>query len=152
MTAPSIPITEEYLRELGFKWDTVGNDPVNHWLLWLGESLGSHHSHDDLGIELAAYRDAWHCWIRADYCGRYTRIIHVRMLQTAGELCALIEAMIGQRFDVSRVWYGSLRTAATDQWMRTQAKTVHVQAARDWGRRVELDEGLDPSQIGKLAP
>ena len=31
-----LPLTEEWLKENGFKWHQFDRQPDKHWLLWLG--------------------------------------------------------------------------------------------------------------------
>ena len=42
----SEPITEEWLKEVGFKWHQLARQPEKQWLLWLGDAV-----RDGLGIE-----------------------------------------------------------------------------------------------------
>src|SRR6185295_1646866 len=54
-----------------------------------GSGIGSY---DDLGIEVSEpdSRGEWrHCWLRADYAGRYTRFIHIRHVRTMDEIALL---------------------------------------------------------------
>ena len=50
------PITEEWLREVGFKWHQFDRQPTKHWLLWLADTFPRRmfHDNEDFGIELAA--------------------------------------------------------------------------------------------------
>src|SRR5881628_2677969 len=111
------PITEDWLRSAGFRWEMIDRDPHKHWLLWLGDAVKDREhmfaSHEDLGIKvskgLTGKEDWWHCWLRADYCGRYTRFVHVRHMRTQAELATLIAAITGFPFDVANSYYGSYR-------------------------------------------
>ena len=83
----SEPITEDWLREVGFKWHQFDRQPNKQWLLWVSDACGQWGSSgDDLGVELAAGsydaergdREGWFCWLRSDVSHRYSRFIHVR--------------------------------------------------------------------------
>lgn len=108
------PISEAWLKSAGFKWHQFDRQPDKHWLLWLGDALGRHRSYEDLGIELApnvpSDTSAWFCWLRDDSAGHYHRFIHIRHLHTVDELVALIEGIIGRRFDPANSLYGFHRT------------------------------------------
>ncbi len=92
------PITEGWLREVGFKWHQFERQPDKHWLLWIGGAIGDRvTSYEDLGIELAPWRDGeWFCWLRADTAHRYGRFLHVRHLKWRDELAELVAALTGQ--------------------------------------------------------
>src|SRR5688572_9102301 len=99
------PITEDWLREVGFKWHQFDRQPDKHWLLWVGQACGQWgKSTDDIGVELAPNSyDAdtddltgWFCWLRSDVAHRYSRFIHVRRLRTRDEVIALVAALTGQ--------------------------------------------------------
>lgn len=108
------PITEEWLKQAGFKWHQFDRQSDKHWLLWLGDALHTFASYEDLGIELAPKvpgdAAAWFCWLRDDSAGRYHRFIHIRYLHTIDDLVALIEGIIGRRFDPANSLYGCHRT------------------------------------------
>ena len=95
------PITEEWLRESGFRWHQFDRQPDKQWRLWLGDSLrdGSgwnFSSYEDLGIEVTPARDgSWYCWLRSDSAGRYHRFLHVRRLRECGEIVQLVVALTG---------------------------------------------------------
>jgi hypothetical protein len=112
-------ITEDWLRDCGFKWSQFDRQPNKQWLLWLGGALGdSWTGPEDLGLELAngAYNhktkehDHWFCWLRSDSSHRYHRFIHVRHIQTQAELISMIEGLTGQKWDPANNWYGCMRT------------------------------------------
>lgn len=124
-------ITEDWLREAGFKWHQLDRQPDKHWLLWLGDAINGVRgftSFEDLGIELAPtwftkegeQPESWHCWLRSDAAGRYHRFIHVRHLKTTDELIALIEALTGQKWEPANVWYGSLKPPEIAKWLREE--------------------------------
>src|ERR1043165_4736773 len=96
----SDPITEDWLKEVGFKWHELARSGGKHWLLWLGDAVRDRNSMidiEDLGIELApAFDGRWHCWFRADLCSRYSRFIHLRYLTTQQDLISVCEGITGQ--------------------------------------------------------
>jgi hypothetical protein len=125
------PITEEWLRESGFKWHQLDRQPEKHWLLWLGAAVrardGSLTSYEDIGIELAsgayAGRDRppeWFCWFRSDAAGRYHRFIHLRHLRLRSDVIAIVEALSGQAWDPANHWYGSLVSPAQAERHRVE--------------------------------
>lgn len=96
------PITEAWLKEVGFRWHQFERQPNKQWLLWLGDCLreGSgwgFTSYEDLGIELTYNKldDSWFCWLRSDCAGRYHRFIHVRHLHLCGDVIQLVVALTG---------------------------------------------------------
>lgn len=114
-------ITEDWLREIGFKWHQFDRQPAKHWLLWLGDAIASKTTgYEDLGIELAPawwqnrHGDdmgdvgGWNCWLRADSAGRYHRFIHVRHLHRQSDLIALVEALTGQAWNPENNFGGSM--------------------------------------------
>lgn len=118
------PITEEWLKEAGFKWHEFDRQGAKHWLLWLGDACKGRNSltsYEDIGIELAPawwWNNAgekvgtpleWFCWFRSDAAGRYHRFIHIRHLSLVSELVALIEGITGQPWDPANNLYGSMR-------------------------------------------
>jgi hypothetical protein len=48
----TLPITEEWLKLVGFRWHQLERQPSRHWLLWLGGALddGTVPAVEDLGI------------------------------------------------------------------------------------------------------
>jgi hypothetical protein len=87
------PITEEWLKSVGFKWHQFDRQPDKQWLLWLGDFTSSGDT-QDLGIELAPGRDGtWFCWLRSDCSHRYSRFLHIRYLKVCGEVIRLIVAL-----------------------------------------------------------
>jgi hypothetical protein len=112
-------ITEDWLREVGFKWHQLDRQPEKHWLLWIGDAVRARDhsltSYEDIGIELAggsyAGRDkapGWFCWFRSDGAGRYHRFIHLRHLTDRSEVLNIVEALSGQPWDPANHWYGSV--------------------------------------------
>lgn len=107
-------ITEEWLKENGFKWHDVDRSG-KHWLLWIGSAIAENRSYgrtssnDDFGIELSKFIDkeeVWGCFFRADYAGRYTRFIFCRDVWEPEHVTQLIEALTGFPFDKTCAMYG----------------------------------------------
>lgn len=132
-------ITEEWLKQAGFKWHQLDRQPSKHWLLWLGEAMNERRgftSYEDFGIELAQawWKNAkgedagdiggWNCWFRADSAGRYHRFIHVRHLRTTDDLVCLIEAVTGQKWEPANNMYGSMRRPADAERIRETDKRL----------------------------
>ena len=127
----SQPITEDWLKESGFKWRQFDRQSNKHWVLWLGDSMGMHVSFEDIGIELqhCNWRDEdwWYCWLRSDTAGRYHRFIHVRRLVTRAELIRLIEGLTGQDWNPENNIYGSMRMKEYAQEVRREAERFDKQ-------------------------
>jgi hypothetical protein len=108
------PITEEWLREAGFKWHQLDRQYEKQWLLWLGDVVFWREGGfrfmggEDLGIEVSQSSDHWKCWLRSDYAHRYSRFIFVRDLHFQHELIALIETITSQTFDPRNNLYGTM--------------------------------------------
>jgi hypothetical protein len=153
----SQPITEEWLRETGFKWEQLERQPSKHWILWLAAACidpverRAFASNDDLGIELAAGDQCeawWYCWLRADYAGRYSRFLHVRHVTEISEVVAIIEALTGRKWDAADCMYGSFHPPEIAARFREENKRLDRAIAADWGDRNDDD----PSQRGVYRP
>ncbi len=122
------PITEGWLREVGFKWHQFDRQPTKHWLLWLGSAFPADRfsSYEEFGIELAGdvpgQPGKWFCWLRSDLAGRYHRFIHVRHLHFQHELIAMIEGLTGQKWDPANNHWGSMRTPEDAERIREDAE------------------------------
>lgn len=120
-----IPITEEWLKSVGFKWEQYDRQTDKMWTLWLGSALVDEANGPiprmrrmfsgttDVGIEVSAcVRDGkvdhWSCFLRSDVAGRYHRFIHLRYLLYQDELVAMIEAITGQKFIPENCFYGAM--------------------------------------------
>jgi hypothetical protein len=144
----SLPITEEWLREVGFKWHQLERQPEKMWLLWLGDAVFAgtmFMCFEDLGITVSHNRDGrWSCWLRGDYSHRYSRFIFVRDMRYQGELIKLAEAITGQEWDPANHLYGSLLTP--EQAARLKAddqerqKRLDQQMLQPTWRETEKDE------------
>jgi hypothetical protein len=109
MSESCLPITENWLETMGFRWHQIERQPSRHWLLWLGGVIERGYSAvEDLGIEIAldTSSDFWYCWLRADTGHRYSRFIHVRHLCWRHEVIALIESLTGTSFDPENAMFG----------------------------------------------
>lgn len=118
------PITEEWLKSVGFKWHEFERQGAKHWLLWLGAGLKEKPtltSYEDIGIELAPgwWNNAagekvggsdWFCWLRSDAAGRYHRFIHLRHVETRRDVTLLVEAISGRPWTPENHFYGSLHS------------------------------------------
>jgi len=112
MEPERVPITEEWLKSSGFKWDQFDRQPEKMWTLWLGAALvdvrnGNKRKMfagpEDVGIEVTTQKENgvvknWSCFLRSDVAGRYGRFLHIRYLVYRDELVAIIEALTGQQF------------------------------------------------------
>lgn len=121
------PITDDWLREVGFKWHQFDRQPAKQWLLWLGDAMGDKMtSYEDIGIELApmGHLDSarWFCWLRGDSAGRYHRFIHVRHLESRAQLIRMVEGLTGQTWNPANHYAGAARTPE-------QAARIHAENA-----------------------
>ncbi len=138
------PITEDWLRAVGFKWHQFDRQPEKQWLLWVGAASGQWGcSSEDLGIELApgSYdvaadnHDGWFCWLRADSSHRYSRFIHIRRLTTRGEVIELVEALTGSGWNPDLHLYGAVhhpKHAAQLRVDRARLDKVFAEEGHPW--------------------
>lgn len=142
---PEEPITEEWLRSVGFKWHEFERSGGKHWLLWLaGAFADGFTSFEDLGIELTSgTRDGtWFCWLRGDYSHRYSRFIHIRHLRTQAEVIQLVEACTGLPWNPENHRCGSVRTEKQMEWFRREDERLDRRLMREshpW-RDIEKDD------------
>jgi hypothetical protein len=96
-------ITSLWLNEVGFKPHTFGNEPNQHWLLWLSETTG---------LELSFGRDKprpwWFCWLRARGLHTPEKLINLRDLNSKHEVITLVQAVTGRRWNPARHYNGSV--------------------------------------------
>lgn len=114
------PITEDWLREVGFKYHQLERQPDKHWLLWLGRAIDDHMtSADDIGIEVApcGHDDEWFCWLRSDACHRYHRFIHLRHIKMRGELVAIFTGITGRFWNPDLHIYGMAHSQRSAEWI-----------------------------------
>jgi hypothetical protein len=160
------PITEDWLKEVGFKWHQLDRLPDKHWLLWLGGGLNEGKSmtcYSDIGLEVApafwknaSGEDAgsvreWFCWFRADTAGRYSRFIHIRHLTWAHELIALIEAITGQKWEPANNIYGSMHKPEHAARIRRELERIdHENTLRGPSHLKHSDIERDDTRGGAL--
>lgn len=150
-----LPITTEWLKEVGFRWHQFDRQPERQWLLWIGQLLGDGlHSYEDVGIELAPKLtgDGWHCWIRSDAAGLYHRFIHIRYLKTRRGLIGLFEGMTGYSWVPENHIGGVANTPAAAKLIRDEydrldrallrQRTTWYEAEKDTTRSGALPEHL----------
>lgn len=142
-------ITEEWLRDMGFRWHQLERQPHKHWVLWLADAIAGA-GHSDLGIELSptGHDDEWFCWLRSDTAHRYHRFIHVRYLTLQREVVQLIEAIAGQDFRKEHVWYGALRKPEQAARFALENERMDVQIRRGNPKWSEIEK--DHSRGGAL--
>lgn len=146
---PDHPLSEEWLKSVGFKWDQLDRQPTKHWTLWLGNAVDDNTrmaDSSDIGVELATrsvYDDgSWHCWLRSDVAHRYCRFIHVRVLRTRRDLMEVIFGLTGREFDPDDCFYGSFLSHDRANRARAEAKRFDMlllQTSAPWND-VEADE------------
>lgn len=119
------PITEDWLREVGFRWSQFERQPTKHWTIWLGWAMEDGPDLEDIGLELSeGFEGKWFCWLRSDTAGRYSRFVHVRHLRWKLELAELIAAIAGRSFDPADVFYGGLVTKARADRYRAEQERL----------------------------
>lgn len=150
------PITEEWLRASGFKYEMPFRPDQKHWSLRLGGAVADKpaYSTEDLIVELAQDPSGfWFCWIRADYAGRYSRFVHVRHMNGQEEVALLITALTGFLFDPANSYYGSyFRPEHAARLRAEDQQRLERRLAKEWGKRVERETGADPDKREKLHP
>lgn len=147
-----MPITEEWLKEAGFKWHQLERQPDKHWLLWLGDAIGSGFmtSYEDIGVEVAPMfkRQEWFCWLRSDSAGLYHRFIHLRHISSTGDLVGIIEGITGKKWDIANNLYGSIRSPAH----AAQIREEHDRLDRRVMRQTPWSEIEKDPHIGRALP
>ena len=136
-------ITEDWLRAAGFKRRQLDRQPDKHWLLWLGPAIDDGMtSFEDLGIELAPLyrRQGWFCWLRSDCAGRYHRFIHIRHIETTGELVNLIEALTGRAWDVNNNLYSAVHSPKRAARIREESKRMDYDIRRTSHKWAEVEK------------
>jgi hypothetical protein len=137
------PITEDWLKSVGFKWHQFDRQPDKQWLLWLGGGLKQKPAltcSEDIGIELAANtppRDGeikdWFCWLRSDGAGRYHRFIHLRHIETRNDVIGLVEAISGRPWTPENHIYGSLHSPANADRIRLDRQRLDQRLIHESG-------------------
>ncbi len=149
-------LTESRLREWGFRWEQGERQPTKHWLLWLAPACveaGARRmfaSTEDLGIEVASdpVSGWWYCWIRADYAGRYSRLVHVRHITTERDVVILIEALTGRAWNAADVMYGAFRSPEDAARLRAENERLDNRIAAQRLKSIDREQGNDTSKIG----
>lgn len=148
MNHEDIPITEDWLRDSGFRWHQLERQPSKMWTLWLGDCTRTGiSSFEDLGIEIADngnYPEAgyWTVFLRSDSAHRYSRFIHIRYIRFQREAIALIEALTGQTWDSNNNLYGSMRTPEQAERLRKEHERLDLKWNREGHKwhKIEEDE------------
>jgi hypothetical protein len=142
-------LNEEWLSSTGFKWEQLERQPAKHWILWIApacidpveEGRRLFAASDDLGIEISGgvpgKEGCFHCWLRADYGGRYSRFLHVRHLTKISEVVQIIEALAGRKWNPEDVMYGCFHAPEVAARMRKDSERLDRRIAADWGSRVD---------------
>ncbi len=151
-------ITEDWLKIVNFKWHQFDRQPGKQWLLWMGVVANTDAQtgrqsmftgDEDLGIEVACTSDnqGWHCWLRADTSGRYSRI-HIRTIRFQGELIALVSALSGSDWNPENHLYGKIFTAAQAAQIRERDKRLDIKIVkgRPW-TDLERDGSLGRAMV-----
>ena len=155
------PITEEWLKDVGFKWHEFDLQNTKHWLLWLGGGLKEKPAltcYEDIGIELAANsaRDGllpdWFCWLRSDAAGRYHRFIHLRHVETRRDVTALVEAISGRPWTPENHLYGSLHSPANADRIRTDRQRADQRMIHEAGPHAKWAEIEKDDTRGRALP
>ena len=81
----------------------------------------------------------WHCWLRRDTAGRYSRFIHIRHLRTQTEVIVLIEALTGQAWDSSNNLWGSMHAPARAARIRAEQERLDHRVLMEWNEPEEDD-------------
>ena len=143
------PITESWLKSVGFKYHQLDRQPNKQWLLWMGDGLHEDYSltsQDDIGLELAPVREGepeWFCWFRSDSSHRYSRFIHLRRLKQRHEVIALVEAITGFAWTPANHLYGGVRKPKMADRMREEAQRLDKRMLRECGKWSEIEKDDD---------
>ena len=142
------PITEAWLSASGFRWHQLDRQPSKQWLLWLGSAIEEGlTSVEDLGVEVSRTGRAgddseWHCWLRRDTAGRYSRFLHIRHLTCRGDLIRLIGGITGVAWNPENHLDGSMYTEQGAQRVRQIHNRLDHQVllTRPKWNRIEEDD------------
>jgi len=119
-------VTEEWLRDAGFKYTTPDKryPDRKHWVLWFGSCIDC--GSDELAIELAIidFKRDWFCWLRSDTAHRYHRFIHLRHLKYIRELEDLVAGLTGQAWDVANNVYGVMQSPEVAARYRSESERL----------------------------
>lgn len=149
-------LSEDWLKQSGFRWHQLDRQPTKHWLLWLGACMADpgerFYSIEDFGIEVAQMVPVsddrgWHCWLRADTAHLYSRLIHVRTVRTSSELIRIIEGLTGVDWNPSNNLYGAMHPAAgADRIRQDDTRLDRVLVRQETWNPIERD----PTRGGAL--
>lgn len=149
----SNPITEEWLKAVGFRWEQFHRQPEKQWVLWLGSALEeSWTDTQDLGLEICSggIDGTWFCWLRADTSSRYHRFIHIRHIRFQCEVAALIEALTGQKWNIENHWYGSVLSSRRAEQTRAEHNRLDKRIHREQHPWYENEK--DPDRARASSP
>ena len=146
-------ITDDWLRESGFKRHQFDRQPGKQWLLWLDmacvEATGPKAFGEDLGLELTRgdtpsdERGPWYfCWLRADTSRRYSRFLHVRHLRWQHELIAMVEGLTGAKWAPADCFNGAMFSPESAARRRAENDRLDRRIIREsppW-REIEQDD------------
>lgn len=151
-------LTDDWLREAGFKWSQIERQPSRHWILWLGGCVNrgpdgkrqAMTDSRDLGIEVAsgAMDGEWFCWLRSDAAHLYHRFIHLRHIRTTDELVKMIEGITGQAWDVANNWDGCMMHPVHAALARAEADRLDRKMLKDAPKWSEAER--DNTRAGAL--
>lgn len=150
-TELAMPITAEWLKEVGFRWHQFDRQPERQWLLWIGQMQGDGlHSYEDIGIELAPKLtgNGWHCWLRSDAAGMYHRFIHLRYLNSRAGLIKLFEGLTGHNWAPENNYMGVAHMPAAMQAIRDEQDRLDRALLRQ--RTTWYEAENDPTRSGAL--
>ena len=150
------PITEEWLKSVGFRWDEWERSGGKHWTLWFGDVQGGDRafaSFEDLGVEVCRMRPDdpdWNCWLRSDCSHKYSRFIHLRYLRIKGDLIRLIVALTDTDWNPENHLYGSIRRPEHAKYIRDTEQRLdrRVMKGNKWAEH-EKDESQARPTEGK---
>jgi hypothetical protein len=134
-------IADDWLKSVGFKWDTPDrNHPENkHWTLWFGDlDRAMFSSFEDVGIEvcygayneLSKERDCWFCWLRSDCAHRYSRFLHIRHIRFQHELVSMITGLTGLPWKPENHLYGCIRRDEDAERIRRSEQRLDIRCIK----------------------
>ena len=149
------PITEEWLKSVGFRWDEWERSGGKHWTLWFGDIANEgFSSFEDLGLELAPpivnrigeANSSWFCWLRSDFSHKYGRFIHLRHVREIGDVIQIIVALIGQDWKPQNHLYGAIRTEKAAQYLRESESRLDRQIMKSskWDEHEKDESQMRP--------
>ena len=143
--ASRVPLSDEWLKSVGFRWDEWERSGGKHWTLWFGNLDDySFSSFEDLGLELNHNdhgEDFWFCWLRSDCSHKYARFIHLRHVHTREDVINIIVGITGLPWNPANHLYGAIRRPKEAEYIRsTESRLDHrVMKQSKWAEH-EKDE------------